>query len=114
MKTGYLVCDQCKKTINYPALFDVSLSARFNVGTHSDEGRRSRDQPNPGIIKGIMGCVEIHIAEVDFCDVECLYSYLYEKAQERNSGVGNVPQYIYVRDEDSFTPGKFKNGTEVE
>jgi len=99
VKEGYIACNQCKKVLVHPALLDVKLKFRANVGVSKDY----ENPQHPGITKGIMGFVEVDI-EGDFCDVECLALYARKKAFEKDPSVDKVRQDIYFRN-DAFTPG---------
>lgn len=102
MKTGQIVCNQCKKQLVHPALIDVKLKCRFNLGMLGGHA----NPRYPGITEGIYGFCEVEI-EGDFCDVMCLETYAYNKAVKKDSAVRNVRQNIYFRG-DAFTPGGSK------
>ena len=102
MRTGQIICDECKKPLVHPALVDVKLKYRANTGLSGEH----ENPKYPGITKGIMGFVEVGI-EGDFCDVECLNLFAYKKAIGKDSGVGKVTQDIYFRG-DAFTRGESK------
>ena len=99
MKAGYIVCDECRKNLVHPALIDVTMKVRVNVGLQ----RNYENPANPGITKGIMGFVEVDI-EGDFCDGECLRFYARKKASEKDPSAATVRQDIFFRN-DAFTPG---------
>jgi len=101
MKTGQIICNQCKKPLVHPALLDVKMKCRANVGIAGDY----EISQYPGITKGIMGCVEVDI-EGDFCDIECLNKYAYKKAAEKDRSVEKVRQDIYFRDGPTIPGGQ--------
>lgn len=89
MKLGYIQCDYCKKNLVHPAMLDVKMSYRANVG-HGKPSSLS------GMSGGVMGFVEIDI-EGDFCDGECLQHYAYQQALLKDYSVGKVEQDIFFR-----------------
>lgn len=107
MKTGYIICDECKQPLVHPAMLDLKMRFRANVGIK--DGGDGEPGRNPGITQGIMGLVEVEI-EGDFCDAECLIKYAIRKANEKGglNAVYNVRQDIFFRG-DQFTPGRPKS-----
>lgn len=107
MKIGQIVCNECKKPLVHPAMLDLKMRFRANVGIK--DGGDGKPGCNPGITQGIMGAVEVDI-EGDFCDAECLKAYAFRKANEKTgmNSVLNVRQDIFFRG-DQFTPGKPKS-----
>jgi len=103
MKTGQIICDQCKKPLVHPAMIDLKMKYRANVGVSGEH----ESTQYPGITKGIMGYVEVDI-EGDFCDAECLSEFALQTAIKQNQGVSKVRQDIYFRG-DPFTPGRPKS-----
>lgn len=107
MKTGQIICEECKQPLVNPAMLNVHMRFRANVGIK--DGGDGKPDCNPGITQGIMGAVEVEI-EGDFCDAECLTKYALRKANDKTglNSVYNVRQDIFFRG-DQFTPGRPKN-----
>lgn len=76
MRTGFIICDWCKKKIVHPALLNVNMLYRANVP---------------------LGFVEVEV-KGDFCDVKCLEHYALTKAEQRNYQVARADQSVFYRE----------------
>ena len=77
-----IICDTCKKPLVHPALLDVQLLYRFNVGP-------------PGTVTGF---AEV-LVEGDYCDLECLRIAMLSAAEYGvpRASFLNVPQDLFSR-----------------
>ena len=97
-KETRIVCNDCGKSLDHPALRDVQFTYRFNVGLE--------DCP--------MGFYELEI-KGDFCDVDCLSKYMVG-AKFREADKGKIlhsqlrtPQDIFFREYGDSGPTLIEN-----
>ena len=78
----YITCDACRKPLVHPALLDVRLWYRFNVGP-------------PGTVTGF---AEV-LVEGDYCDLDCLRIGMLSAAKRevRLESHLSAPQNLFFR-----------------
>lgn len=102
MKTGSVICDECKKGLVQPAMLDVKMRFVANSGP----GNGDPNAEDTWHKYGILGAVEVEI-EGDFCDAHCLTAYALRKANDK-SGINAV----YKVSQDVFNRGTIEEGFE--
>ena len=87
MKSEVCICNNCKKSLDWPALIGVKIEKlRYNTG--APYGR-------------VMGFQEMTI-EGDFCDIICLKAFILDRMRQESGTDCMVRQDLFFRGDGKF------------